>query len=564
MSSSSTAAYCPARPIWRRTCRASAPTSYPATRACRRPAAAAWPGCARSWSCPRRSGRAARGSCRAPRADRGRRARGWPRRIWSVRSLRRPRQRSCAGPSVYVLLCTTYIIWFTVYTVMRWTSTRTGRTEAAAGRGPGRGRAVPRAGAAVGAAERAAQGAQAGAEPGAGGGRRGRGGRDRGARRGDDEPGGRAARVHHDVALPLRGEQGGAARPHDRPRDRPPVGGRHRGADWRERLERWAWEMLEVYRRHPWMTEIPVDHLPVSPNQLTWMETGLQCFTGTGLAPAERLALVMLVNGYVRSQAELVGNLRWARREEGVTEAEMLSRDGRLLARGLDPGRFPASTRWRSPGRSKAPSSPPTPTRRTARSGRAPSRTSTSACSAARRRGGLPAGPRRLGRGPSLRPRHEARPAGVRPAGARGARATGRAGTRAPEAACGRLRHAPSLRASPPRRGRPARAGCCRVQHPRQGPGLPGEQPGRRPRRSTGSARWATIPRAGAGAERRRGAARGDRRQGGEHHAQRGADRPGADPRGDHRPGRRRRDRRGERVVTDGAAAAERIARECT
>src|SRR5690606_31238679 len=37
--------------------------------------------------------------------------------------------------TVYVLLCTTYIIWFTVYTVMRWTSTRTGRTEAAAGRG---------------------------------------------------------------------------------------------------------------------------------------------------------------------------------------------------------------------------------------------------------------------------------------------------------------------------------------------------------------------------------------------------------------------------------------------
>nr|PZN43012.1 MAG: TetR family transcriptional regulator [Actinomycetota bacterium] len=112
-------------------------------------------------------------------------------------------------------------------------------------------------------------------------------------------------------------------------------------AGWRARLERWAWEMLEVYRRHPWMTEIPVDHLPVSPNQLTWMETGLQCFTGTGLAPAERLALVMLVNGYVRSQAELVGNLRRARREEGVTEAEMLSRYGRLLARVLDPGRFP-------------------------------------------------------------------------------------------------------------------------------------------------------------------------------------------------------------------------------
>lgn len=110
---------------------------------------------------------------------------------------------------------------------------------------------------------------------------------------------------------------------------------------WRTRLERWAWEMLAVYRRHPWITRIPVDHLPISPNQLTWMETGLQSFTGTGLAPIERLALVMLVNGFVRSQAELVGNLRRARREEGVTEGEMLARYGRLLARLLDPGRFP-------------------------------------------------------------------------------------------------------------------------------------------------------------------------------------------------------------------------------
>src|SRR5690606_22292428 len=112
---------------------------------------------------------------------------------------------------------------------------------------------------------------------------------------------------------------------------------------------------LVGYGRRPRVTDVAVGHLPVSPNQLTWMETGLQCFTGTGLAPAERLALVMLVNGYVRSQAELVGNLRRARREEGVTEAEMLSRYGRLLARVLDPGRFPVRHAGAGCGRAGGP-----------------------------------------------------------------------------------------------------------------------------------------------------------------------------------------------------------------
>ena len=72
------AAYWPVRLIERLTPIGSASRSWPATWRCRRRGGPGWPGCAPSWSCPRRSGRAGRRPSRSRRQGRRRRATRWP------------------------------------------------------------------------------------------------------------------------------------------------------------------------------------------------------------------------------------------------------------------------------------------------------------------------------------------------------------------------------------------------------------------------------------------------------------------------------------------------------
>lgn len=114
-----------------------------------------------------------------------------------------------------------------------------------------------------------------------------------------------------------------------------------RKGGWRERLERWSWEQLAVCRRHPWIVQIPITQLPISPNQLAWMEAALAAFEETPLTSPEKLGLVSLCHGFVRHEARLSTDLRRTWREEGVSEAEMNAAYGRMIARLADPERYP-------------------------------------------------------------------------------------------------------------------------------------------------------------------------------------------------------------------------------
>jgi AcrR family transcriptional regulator len=76
-------------------------------------------------------------------------------------------------------------------------------------------------------------------------------------------------------------------------------------ADWRDGLERWAAELMDVLQRHPWGL-----HVALSPvmgrSQLAWLDYGLRALADTGLAEAEKAAVILLLNGYVFWQARLL------------------------------------------------------------------------------------------------------------------------------------------------------------------------------------------------------------------------------------------------------------------
>lgn len=81
-------------------------------------------------------------------------------------------------------------------------------------------------------------------------------------------------------------------------------------SNWRARITTWAEAFRDHLRRHPWILQIPVYEPPLSPQQLAWMESGLDAFDGTPLTPQDRLSAMLLVNIYVRGTAQLTANMR--------------------------------------------------------------------------------------------------------------------------------------------------------------------------------------------------------------------------------------------------------------
>jgi AcrR family transcriptional regulator len=118
-----------------------------------------------------------------------------------------------------------------------------------------------------------------------------------------------------------------------------------RGPDesWRDGLSRWASTEREVYRRHPWVLRIPISGPPVTPNAIAWLERGLDALRDTGLEEGEKLSVMLLLTGFVRSQAMLQADIAAAQAAGAAPpDPEMMSSYGRLMARLTDPERFPA------------------------------------------------------------------------------------------------------------------------------------------------------------------------------------------------------------------------------
>ncbi|MEV0278911.1 TetR/AcrR family transcriptional regulator [Streptomyces sp. NPDC050610] len=107
---------------------------------------------------------------------------------------------------------------------------------------------------------------------------------------------------------------------------------------WRERLDGWARQLFDVFRRHPWLLEATVGPRVMGPAELGWMERAVSALDGTGLTGAERMDSAVLLTGHVRVIAQ---HARAAAPTSGV-EAQLGSVLGAVLAEHGE--RFPALT----------------------------------------------------------------------------------------------------------------------------------------------------------------------------------------------------------------------------
>lgn len=109
---------------------------------------------------------------------------------------------------------------------------------------------------------------------------------------------------------------------------------------WRPALAHWAGALLAVYQKHPWLAHVPVSGPPILPNGLAWFERGLRSLAGTGLTEEEKVGVVLLLSGVVRSHATLETQLQEAM--QASASGELVPGYGQLLLRLTDPDRFPA------------------------------------------------------------------------------------------------------------------------------------------------------------------------------------------------------------------------------
>ncbi|MEU2836995.1 TetR/AcrR family transcriptional regulator C-terminal domain-containing protein [Streptomyces sp. NPDC007076] len=138
----------------------------------------------------------------------------------------------------------------------------------------------------------------------------------------------------------------------------PPLPAPERGSGWREALARWACAQRRVFHRNLWMLRIPVSGPPVSPNSVAWWEQGLQALEETGLDAGEKVSVILLVNGFVRNEALLMGDLAAAVAARGVPAQEVTDGQTRTLDRLVDPVRHPSLSRLLESGALGAPREP--------------------------------------------------------------------------------------------------------------------------------------------------------------------------------------------------------------
>ncbi|GAA3845345.1 TetR/AcrR family transcriptional regulator [Sphaerisporangium flaviroseum] len=120
------------------------------------------------------------------------------------------------------------------------------------------------------------------------------------------------------------------------------------GLDWRAGLERWARRAWEIYQRHPWLVYSAGSRRLPGPNIMAGYDHALDVASRSGLEPAQVIAVVNLVGGFVESVARQAGETAELQRRTGISHERWWSERESLFER-LDA--YPALGRlWESGG----------------------------------------------------------------------------------------------------------------------------------------------------------------------------------------------------------------------
>lgn len=102
---------------------------------------------------------------------------------------------------------------------------------------------------------------------------------------------------------------------------------------WRARLTAFYDALLEAYRRHPWVLQLPITSLMATPNSAAWLDAALAALDETPLDDDARLSVALLMSGSARWHGEIIAEMQSRVRASGGTAVEAGHADDELLTR---------------------------------------------------------------------------------------------------------------------------------------------------------------------------------------------------------------------------------------
>ncbi len=76
------------------------------------------------------------------------------------------------------------------------------------------------------------------------------------------------------------------------------------GMPWRPALKSWALDLYAAFAEHPWLLQSTIGRRLLGPNELTWMDRGIQALAGSGLTGGEQFDSILVLTSHVRNLAQ--------------------------------------------------------------------------------------------------------------------------------------------------------------------------------------------------------------------------------------------------------------------
>jgi AcrR family transcriptional regulator len=109
------------------------------------------------------------------------------------------------------------------------------------------------------------------------------------------------------------------------------------GGGWRHEMARWARAYLALLLDRPWLREVVERRTTLGPLSMSWLNAAVESLADSGLPPGDVIAAVLLVDGHVRSTAQLLSG--------APATAEWAQNFGRVLELVMADERYPAISR---------------------------------------------------------------------------------------------------------------------------------------------------------------------------------------------------------------------------
>ncbi|MFI7064364.1 TetR/AcrR family transcriptional regulator [Kribbella sp. NPDC050124] len=78
----------------------------------------------------------------------------------------------------------------------------------------------------------------------------------------------------------------------------------HDPMPWRDALKTWALDLYAAFAKHPWLLQSTIGRRLLGPNELAWMDRGIEKLADSGLDGGEQFDSILVLTSHVRNLAQ--------------------------------------------------------------------------------------------------------------------------------------------------------------------------------------------------------------------------------------------------------------------